>query len=91
MRSEYDFSQSRKNPSVKHLKRRITIRIDAASIEYFKQVAADLETPYQNLINLFLRDCAQSKRRPVVRWRAQAAHGQTEKPDLPTKKRAPGR
>jgi hypothetical protein len=24
--------------------------------------------PYQNLINLFLRDCAIQKRRPVIQW-----------------------
>jgi hypothetical protein len=91
MRSEYDFSQSRKNPYAKHLKRQITIRIDTASIEYFKQVAADLGMPYQNLINLFLRDCATNKRRPVVEWRAPSAARQAGKPGPLTKKRAPGR
>lgn len=68
MRSEYDFSQSRKNPYVKRLKRQITIRLDAASVDYFKQMAADLGMPYQNLINLFLRDCATRKRRPEIQW-----------------------
>jgi hypothetical protein len=91
MRSEYDFSQSRKNPYAKHLKRQITIRIDTASIEYFKQVAAGLGMPYQNLINLFLRDCAASKRRQVVQWRAPAERGQAAGPIVPAKKRAPGR
>ena len=42
MRSEYDFSQSRKNPYVKRLKRQITIRLDAAAIDHFKKMAADL-------------------------------------------------
>jgi predicted DNA binding CopG/RHH family protein len=68
MRSEYDFSQSRENPYVKRLKRQITIRLDAASVDYFKQMAADLGMPYQNLINLFLRDCATRKRRPEIQW-----------------------
>lgn len=68
MRNEYDFSRSRKNPYVKQLKRQITIRIDAAAIEYFKQMAADLGMPYQNLINLYLRDCAVNKRRPTIQW-----------------------
>ena len=68
MRSEYDFSQSRKNPYVKQLKRQITIRIDAAAVDYFKQMGADLGMPYQNLINLFLRDCAARKRRPSIQW-----------------------
>lgn len=68
MRSEYDFTHSRKNPYVKHLKRQITIRLDTVSVDYFKQMAAELGMPYQNLINLFLRDCAMHKRRPTIQW-----------------------
>ena len=68
MRSEYDFSHSRKNPYVKRLKRQITIRLDATAVDYFKQMAAELGMPYQNLINLFLRDCAEQKRRPTIQW-----------------------
>jgi uncharacterized protein (DUF4415 family) len=68
MRSEYDFSKSRKNPYAKQLKRQVTIRLDVAAVDYFKETAADLGIPYQNLINLYLRDCAAQKRRPVVQW-----------------------
>ena len=56
MKTEYDFSNSRKNPYAKQLKRQITIRIDTAAVAYFKQMAAERGMPYQNLINLFLRD-----------------------------------
>jgi len=31
-------------------------------------MAAELGMPYQNLINLFLRDCALNKRRPNIQW-----------------------
>lgn len=68
MRTESDFSTSRKNPYAKPLKRQITIHIDTAAVEYFKQMAAELGIPYQNLINLFLRDCAIHKRRPTLQW-----------------------
>ena len=68
MRSEYDFSKSRKNPYAKQLKRQITIRLDTASVSYFKELAAELGMPYQNLINLYLRDCAIEKRRPIIQW-----------------------
>jgi predicted DNA binding CopG/RHH family protein len=68
MRDEYDFSKSRKNPYAKQLKRQITIRLDTMAVNYFKKMAADLGMPYQNLINLFLRDCAIEKRRPVIQW-----------------------
>jgi predicted DNA binding CopG/RHH family protein len=76
MRSEYDFSKSCKNPYANQLKRQVTIRLDIAAVNYFKEVAAELGMPYQNLINLFLRDCAMQKRRPVIQW-------PTEKPKRP--------
>ena len=34
MRAECDFSKSRQNPYAKQLKRKITIRLDASSVEY---------------------------------------------------------
>jgi len=68
MRAEYDFSHSRKNPYAKQLKRQVTIRLDTAAVDYFKKMAAELGMPYQNLINLFLRDCAMHKRRPTIHW-----------------------
>ncbi len=73
MRKEYDFSQSRKNPYANRLKRQVTIRLDVASVEYFKKLAGELGMPYQNLINLFLRDCAAQKRQPVIQWPQEAA------------------
>ncbi len=72
MRREYDFSKSRRNPYAKRLKRQITIRLDASSVDYFKETAADLGMPYQNLINLFLRECAARKQRPVLHWPGDA-------------------
>jgi len=68
MRKEYDFSTSRKNPYANKLKRQVTIRLDVASVDYFKGLAVEMGMPYQNLINLFLRDCAVQKRQPVIQW-----------------------
>jgi antitoxin component of RelBE/YafQ-DinJ toxin-antitoxin module len=83
MRKEYDFSQSRPNPYAKQLKRQITIRLDAGTVDCFKEVAAEMGMPYQNLINLFLRDCAATKRRPMIQWPSQTAnrpaHDQSKK------------
>jgi antitoxin component of RelBE/YafQ-DinJ toxin-antitoxin module len=36
-------------------------------------MAAEMGMPYQNLINLFLRDCAMQKRRPTIQWPEDAA------------------
>ncbi len=68
MRKEYDFSRARPNPYAKRLKRSITIRLDAETIAYFKGLAAETGIPYQTLINSYLRDCAASRRRPMMRW-----------------------
>jgi predicted DNA binding CopG/RHH family protein len=72
MRPRYDFTGARKNPYAKRLKRQITIRLDEPTIEYFKELAADVGMPYQALINLYLRDCAANRRRPAIRWRPAA-------------------
>lgn len=69
MRKEYDFSKAKPNPSAKRLKRSVTIRLDARTLEYFQELAAELEVPYQTLINLYPRDCAETGRRPAMRWR----------------------
>ena len=78
MKKEYDFSKSRKNPYAAHLKRPVTIRLDVAAVAYFKQIAAELDMPYQNLINLFLRDCAMEKRRPKIEWRPEPGIASSE-------------
>lgn len=58
MREEYDFSNARRNPYAKQLKKQINIDIDA--IEYFKKQSELVGVPYQTLINLYLKDCANS-------------------------------
>ena len=70
MRTHYDFSKLKgeKNPYVKHLKQPITIRLDKATVAYFKDLATELGMPYQNLINLYLRDCAISRRKLALNW-----------------------
>jgi len=48
---------------------RITIRLDQDSITYFKVVSEEVGIPYQSLINLYLRDCAASHRKPSLNWK----------------------
>ncbi|MCU0224952.1 MAG: BrnA antitoxin family protein [Acidobacteria bacterium] len=72
MRKEYDFSKAKRNPYSKRLKRQVTIRLEEATLEYFKRLAQDSGVPYQTLINLYLRDCATSGRRLNMRWVAGA-------------------
>lgn len=68
MREHYDFSDSVPNPYVQKLKKQITIRLDEDTIEYFKNMAEQKGLPYQNLINLYLRDCAQTHRDLKMEW-----------------------
>ncbi len=68
MRDNYDFSNSVKNPYVKKLKKQVTIRLDEDTVEYFKGLADNKGIPYQSLINLYLRDCAQSHRDLKMQW-----------------------
>ena len=69
MRDEYDFSKARANPYAKRLKKRVTIRLDEVTIEYFRQLAGETGIPYQTLINLYLRDCAARNRRLRMAWK----------------------
>ena len=69
MLDSYDFSKSRKNPYVKKLKKAITIRVDEDVLEYFKGLAGKAEVPYQTLINMYLKDCANRNRELNITWR----------------------
>ncbi|MCL2402907.1 MAG: BrnA antitoxin family protein [Coriobacteriia bacterium] len=66
MRDEYDFSNSRPNPYVGKIRKQVTIRLNADTIDYFKRQAGETGIPYQNLINLYLTDCADKERKIVV-------------------------
>jgi len=70
MREHYDFSKmkGKKNPYTKYLKQPVTMRLDRDSVDYFKSLAEEMGIPYQTLINLYLRDCAQHKRKLDMQW-----------------------
>lgn len=68
MRKEYDFSDSVKNPYAKHLKKQVTLRLNTDVISYFKALAKETGIPYQNLINLYLEECAHSGKKLTLKW-----------------------
>jgi len=68
MRKEYDFSKAKPNPYVGKLKRQITIRLETSTIDYFKDLAKELGIPYQNLMNMYLIECALAAKRPALKW-----------------------
>ena len=68
MKKEYNFSKSIKNPYIKKLKKQISIRIEKDTVEYFKKLASEIDIPYQNLMNMYLRECAEKNKKPNVHW-----------------------
>ena len=85
MRDEYDFSKGKRGPVIPRdpNKARITIRLDADIIDYFKtQVHKAGGGSYQTLINNALREYMAKREQPldentlrrVIREELQAAH-----------------
>ena len=68
MLEEYDFSKAEKNPYARKLKKQITINIDIETVDYFKAMSQEDGIPYQTLINMYLADCAENKRKLQLSW-----------------------
>ena len=73
MRKHYDFSKARKNPYAKRLKKQVTIRLDEPTLAYFKGLGERVGMPYQTLINMYLRDCAEARKELRLLWRSRDA------------------
>ena len=68
MKKEYDFSDSVRNPDAKHIKKQVSLRLNKETIAYFKAMAIETGIPYQNLINLYLTECAHSGKKLTLKW-----------------------
>ena len=70
MKAEYDLSKmkKRRNPYASRLKKQVTIRMGIDIIAYFKDLSEESGIPYQNLINLYLRDCVEHRRKLDMKW-----------------------
>ena len=66
MKKQYDFTNSRPNPYAEKIKKPITIRLDVDTVDYFKSESMRTGIPYQNLINLYLGECARKQKRVSV-------------------------
>lgn len=89
MRATYDFSKAVRNPYAKRLKRQLTIRLDTETINYFRELSEELGIPYQTLMNMYLRDCAETKRRP--HWATTSRRVASRVPRKPGRAKATGR
>ncbi len=70
MRKSYDFKRGVKNPYAKLLKQQITINVAKPTIAYFQKLAKQSGIGYQVLIDLYLRDCVEERRKPRFKWAA---------------------
>ncbi len=70
MREEYDIKNlnPRKNPYTKQLKRQVTMNVCVNTIDYFKEQSEETGIPYQTLMNLYLTDCAEKKKKLAMTW-----------------------
>ena len=70
MKKEYDFSKmkGRRNPYAAALKKQVTLRLGVDVIDYFKKMAKQTGIPYQNLVNLYLQECALSHKKLRLSW-----------------------
>ena len=73
MRKHYDFSKARRNPYAKRLKKQVTLRLDETTLSYFKDLGERVGMPYQTLINMYLRDCAENRKELRLQWRSTNA------------------
>ena len=61
MRTEYDFSNARRNPYTSNDIKQITLNLDANILNYFKDIASKTGIPYQILISSYLKDCVKRR------------------------------
>ena len=71
MRKEYNFVSlhPRRNPYYKKLKTQALVQIDPEVIDYFKAESRSTGIPYQTLINMYLKDCADKKKKLNIEWK----------------------
>jgi uncharacterized protein (DUF4415 family) len=71
MRKQYNFKEMKwkSNPYLGRLKKSVTIRMDQDVIAYFKDLSEKTGTPYQTLVNDFLRSCKEQKMTPKTIWK----------------------
>ena len=65
IREEYDIQalNPRKNPYAKKIKKTVTMNINVATLDYFKAMAEESGIPYQVLMNYYLDDCVNQKKK----------------------------
>lgn len=69
MKKEYDFGKLKelKKPYSRK-KKAVGINLSPEVVDYFKRLAEETGLPYQKLIDLYLLDCARTRKKPDMKW-----------------------
>ncbi|HKV26241.1 MAG TPA: hypothetical protein VJN93_16715 [Candidatus Acidoferrum sp.] len=69
MKKEYDFGKLKevKNP-YRGKKKAVGINLSPKVLDYFKALAKETGLPYQKLIDLYLLDCANKRKKISLQW-----------------------
>lgn len=64
MLDEYNLGElkPRNNPYADKVKDTIAVCVENKTVAYFEKMAAELNVPFQTLINLYLKDCVDNQR-----------------------------
>ncbi len=70
MRKEYDLKslKFKSNPYINKINKSVTIRPDTYVIFFFKALSEETDTPYQTMLNDFLRNCKDQKLKTKTIW-----------------------
>ena len=72
MKKEYDFLKMKEvhNPYKGKVKQSVGINLSPEAIDYFKKMSEKTNVPYQRLIDMYLMDCVEKKRKLKLKWTA---------------------
>ncbi|MCY4523511.1 MAG: hypothetical protein OXB84_02100 [Halobacteriovoraceae bacterium] len=70
MKKEYDLKKMKEipNPYKGKIKKSIGINLSPEVIDYFKKMSGEVNLPYQKLIDMYLLDCVEKKRKITLKW-----------------------
>jgi hypothetical protein len=68
MSETYQYSKPLPNPYLPHVAQQITLTVSNDVVQYFQQLEAQIGLPYQNLMVLYLRDCAARQLKLNLDW-----------------------
>jgi uncharacterized protein (DUF4415 family) len=68
MREQYDCANAIKNSYINKLKKQIIIRLDLDITKYFKDLSDETGIKYQQLINLYVAECAKKHLKSNIEW-----------------------